>query len=328
LTVSHQRQRRREAERAVDALAGMLLAPAREFLHAKRIAVVADGALQFVPFAILSLDGRRLIQRAEVVHLPSVSTLALLRQELSGRPRAQKSVAIFADPVLSADDPRVMGRSERSPKGDVHAKAAPLRATPTAPTSDLVRSSRDSGINRFERLGSTRREAEAIRALTRPTDAFVALDFEASREVALHTNLQPYRIIHFATHGLLNSVHPDLSGLVLSLVDREGRSQDGFLRNHDIYNLQLGADLVVLSACRTALGEEIRGEGLISFVRGFMYAGSPRVLASLWDVKDQATSEMMRQFYAGMLRDGLPPPAVLRAAQLWMSQHSRWNAPY
>ena len=140
--------------------------------------------------------------------------------------------------------------------------------------------------------------------------------------------LSRYRIVHFSTHGLLDSRHPELSGLVLSLVDETGRPQEGFLRLHEIYTLRLNADLVVLSACQTGLGKEVRGEGLIGLVRGFMYAGAPRVIATLWDVSDDATAELMRRFYAGMIGDGMAPAAALRAAQVWMSQHPRWNAPY
>ena len=91
-------------------------------------------------------------------------------------------------------------------------------------------------------------------------------------------NLRQFRILHFATHGSLNAEHPELSGLVFSLVDQKGKAVDGFLRLHEIYNLDLDADLVVLSACRTALGREVHGEGLIGLTRGFMYAGASRVV--------------------------------------------------
>jgi CHAT domain-containing protein len=128
-----------------------------------------------------------------------------------------------------------------------------------------------------------------------------ALDFEASRTTALRPELGEYRIVHFATHGLLNNIHPELSGIVLSLVDNEGQQQDGFLRLQDIYNLKLQAELVVLSACQTGLGKEIKGEGLVGLTRGFMYAGAPRVVASLWKVDDRATSELMKRFYQGLL---------------------------
>ena len=132
----------------------------------------------------------------------------------------------------------------------------------------------------------------------------------------------------FATHGLLNSEHPELSGMVFSLVDRQGKHQDGFLRLHEVYNLNLPAELVVLSACQTGLGKDVKGEGLIGLTRGFMYAGAARVMASLWQVDDSATAELMKRFYAKMLGEGLRPAAALRDAQVEMSKHKRWHAPY
>src|SRR5262249_23725873 len=161
----------------------------------------------------------------------------------------------------------------------------------------MTRSGRETGVigaeAGFGRLLSTRHEAAAISALVPERERMQALDFEASRTTALRPELGEYRIVHFATHGMLNNVHPELSGIVLSLADKEGRPQDGFLRLQDIYNLKLPAELVVLSACQTALGKEIKGEGLVGLARGFMYAGAPRVVASLWKVDDRATSELM-----------------------------------
>src|SRR5207237_2551887 len=132
---------------------------------------------------------------------------------------------------------------------------------------------------------------------------------------------------HFATHGLLNSQHPELSGVVLSLVNKNGSTIDGFLRLQDIYNLKLNADLVVLSACNTALGKEVRGEGLIGLTRGFMYAGAPRVIASLWKVDDAATAELMSIFYRKMLVENLRPAAALRRAQNDLMKQLRWKSP-
>jgi CHAT domain-containing protein len=141
-------------------------------------------------------------------------------------------------------------------------------------------------------------------------------------------DLSRFRLIHFATHGLLDSQHPDLSGIILSLIDRNGNPQDGFLRLHEIYNLKLNADLVVLSACQTALGEEVRSEGLIGLARGFMYAGSPQILASLWSVRDRATAILMHRFYESLLDRHLTAAAALRSAQLSMIRDSRWSDPY
>jgi CHAT domain-containing protein len=144
----------------------------------------------------------------------------------------------------------------------------------------------------------------------------------------MKSDLAGYRIVHFATHGLLNNEHPELSGIVLSLVDEQGQPQDGFLRLHDIYDLKLPVDLVVLSACNTGLGKDVRGEGLIGLTRGFMYAGASSIVASLWKVDDEATGQLMRLFYGYMLRDGLSPAAALRKAQVTMSQEKRWQSPY
>jgi len=198
--------------------------------------------------------------------------------------------------------------------------------------SDLKRSLRDFYLTDsrggFSRLPFSREEAEAISSLA-PKNSFMrATDFQANRAYATSGALSHYRIVHFATHGLLNSERPELSSLVLSLVDEKGKPQDGFLRMHEIYNLQLPADLVVLSACQTALGKEVAGEGLVGLTRGFMYAGTRRVIASLWQVSDVATAELMKKFYAFMLQRRLPAPAALRSAQLEMAKDPRWSSPY
>jgi CHAT domain-containing protein len=198
----------------------------------------------------------------------------------------------------------------------------------------LTRSLGDLGLGTRQaaavlpRLAFSRQEADAIMAMTDPGKGMEALDFQASRETALNKDLGQYRIVHFATHGLLDNEHPELSGLVFSLVDQEGQSRDGFLDLEDIYNLTLPVDLVVLSACETGLGKQITGEGLVGLTRGFMYAGASRVLASLWKVDDEATAEVMGRFYAGMLKAGLPPAAALRQAQIEMQKQKRWTDPY
>jgi CHAT domain-containing protein len=178
------------------------------------------------------------------------------------------------------------------------------------------------------RLPFTRREAESIFSLVPAGEGLKAVDFSASRAGVLDGSLAQYRVVHFATHGLLNSKHPELSGVVLSLVDESGRPSDGFLRLSDIYGLNLPADLVVLSACQTALGKEIRGEGMVGLTRGFMYAGASRVAASLWRVDDAGTAELMSRFYRGMLKEKLSPAEALRAAKASMLAQPRWRSPY
>jgi len=324
-------------------LSRMLLGPVASQLGRKRLAIVADGALQYIPFAALPApspgtdEGRSSVTKPqplfvehEIVSLPSASTLATLRRETAGRKPAAKSLAVLADPVFTDDDTRVrrdLGKAvaqskTRSPDSD-ETDVASLQMTTSGRETGVI-----GAEGGFGRLLSTRREAAAISALVPEHERMRALDFEASRTTALRPELGEYRIVHFATHGLLNNVHPELSGIVLSLVDKEGRTQDGFLRLQDIYNLKLPAELVTLSACQTGLGKEIKGEGLIGLTRGFMYAGAPRVVASLWKVDDLATAELMKLFYQGMLKEGLPAGAALRAAQLELSKQKRWASPY
>jgi len=320
-------------------LSRILLGPAASQLGGKRLLIVADGALQYLPFGALpapETEGQRdketgrqgdratrrqgksplptpLIVKHEIVHLPSASALAVLRRELAGRKPAAKTVAVLADPVFSADDARVKSGA----KAQTGEEAPP----------DLTRAVNDVR-GELRRLLLTRDEAEAILSVAPRTDGFGALDFRANRATATGDELSRYRIVHFATHGLLDSEHPELSGVVLSLVDERGLPQDGFLRLHEIFNLRLPAELVVLSACQTGLGKEVKGEGLLGLTRGFMYAGAARVVASLWQVNDAATAELMKRFYRRMLKDGMRPAEALRAAQVEMWKRPQWRSPF
>lgn len=308
-----------EFARTAAELSRILLGSLPADLALRRMVVVAEGALHHVPFAALPWPGDRsaapLVAAHELVSLPSASVLAGLRETNARRP-ASRGVAILADPVFEADDPRLHARGAGSSRTE-----APSPAESAAREIGLVPQ------GRIPRLPFSRQEAAAIRAVGRPGRVMTALDFSASRERVLASDLASYRIVHFATHGFVNDEHPDLSGLVLSLFDAHGRPQDGFLRLYEIYNLDLPAELVVLSACHSGLGRELRGEGLLGLVRGFMYAGAPRVLASLGRVDDRATAEVMRLFYQGLLRQRLSPAAALRSAQLAMLRQQRWREP-
>ena len=322
---SHKRSVRQQARLITEALSGAVLGPAARELGKKRLLIAADGALHSIPFGalpVLCADGRRrpLLAEHEIVYLPSISVLARLRRERTGRlpPSPSRLVAVIADPVFESSDPRVTGRPAPA--------AVALAALPAA--GDLERSASDLGMKGFVRLLQSRREAEAILSLVPPGESLRALDFEARRETVLSGRLRPYRIVHFATHGLLNAEHPGLSGLVLSQVDERGRPRDGFLRVHEIRGLDLSADLVVLSACRTGLGREIRGEGLLGLPQAFLQAGAARVVVSLWNVNDAATSELMSRFYRALLRQRLSPGQALRDAQLSLLREDRWEAPY
>jgi CHAT domain-containing protein len=144
--------------------------------------------------------------------------------------------------------------------------------------------------------------------------------------------LSGYQIVHFSTHGLIDDVHPELSSVVLSLVDEQGRPVDGFLRLHEIYNLRLPSELVVLNACETGLGEEVQGEGLIGLTRGFMHAGAARVVVTLWSMGDRAAAEFSVRFYEKLLGTAhLSPVAAMRATQIELATDPRLRrlrAPY
>ena len=307
-----------EYPNAATALSKILLGPVAARLGRKRLLVVPDGALEYLPFAALAIPGKApafvpLMVEHEVTSIPSASTLAVLRREMQGRAPAEKVVAVFADPVFDKTDERLTGNISRNAGGH--------HVQETMKSSD--------GIQALPRLPYTRQEAEAILALAPSTRHKAALGFEANRAAAMSDELSQYRIIHFATHSFLDSMHPALSGIALSMIDRQGRPQNGFLRSHEIFNLRLGAELVVLSGCRTGLGKEVKGEGLYGMTRGFMYAGSKRVLVSLWDVQDQATARLMSDFYKGLLGPKRPhTAAALRAAQIAIWREGRWQAPY
>jgi CHAT domain-containing protein len=307
---------RTEQERAQAAVSAMILRPVSAWLTRERVVVVPDGALHYVPFATLSSTDadEPLIVHKEIVQAPSLAAMVALDREAVPTDGAGMRIAVLADPVLASSDPRVVSRGRITPS---HAASTP----------DLIRSANAVGWSSFARLPYTRDEASSIGKLATHGRASLALDFEASRRTALDRKLNEFDVVHFATHGIINSSRPELSGIVLSLVNPQGQAEDGFLRLHDIYNMKLNAGLVVLSACRTALGADIRGEGLVGLTRGFMYAGAPRVVASLWDVRDRSTAELMTRFYRFMLHDGLAPAAALRQAQRSMWREPRWRHP-
>jgi CHAT domain-containing protein len=307
-------------------LARHVLDPVAPFLTEKRVLVVADGALQYIPFSVLPVQAGEarepLLARHEVVNLPSFSVLAIQR----ARPHTfagRKTLAVFADPVFERADQR-FARSEIAP-----ARSAAEREPPAAAQLPcLVCLFRGPDGRNLARLPATGAEARAIAELVPTENRLIQTGFAASRANVLGGALDQYRVLHFATHGLVDSEYPALSALALSRFDESGQPQDGFLRLGDIYNLNLNADLVVLSACDTALGEAIRGEGLIGLTQGFIYAGARSLVASLWQVPDGATAALMIRFYEYMLRDGQRPADALRNAQLSIAAEQRWADPF
>lgn len=332
----------KELQVALQNLSEMILKPISSQLNKKRLVIVAEDALQYVPFGALPIptgkiaDNKKsaaetyqpLIVEHEIINLPSASTLAVLRQKAAEQNKTLDSVAVIADPVFSKDDPRVAQSLARlKNKQQIQNGESNIKSDDFALLS-LNRSAEDLGVNEFRRLRFSRQEADQITLLLPKTKSIKAVDFAADRELLIKEDLSKYQILHFATHGLLNDKNPELSGIVFSLVDERGNPKDGFLRLHEIYNMQIGADLAVLSACQTALGKDIKGEGLIGLTRGFMYAGAKSVVASLWKVEDRATAELMKKFYRALLKDKQSPAAALRAAQVGMLSEAQWKNPY
>jgi CHAT domain-containing protein len=290
---------------ALRELSGTLLSKATSALEGRQLLIAPDGVLYLVPFAAL-LDPRTLGRRGppgegptsprflvldhQVVSVPSVSVVAATRAALAGRPHAPEAIAIFADPVFDARHPR-----SGLPRG------GEIRET------------------EFKPLPFSLQEAQAIVEAIQPARSFLATGFRANHATAVDPAMGRYGVIHFATHGLLRD-RPDRSGIVLSLLDEHGVPQDGFLRAFEIYDLKLSSDLVVLSACQTALGGEKGG-----LVRAFLHAGSRSVMATLWPVQDRSTALLMEAFYR---KRGLRPAEALQQAQIELLRNPRWKVPH
>lgn len=284
-------------------LGQQLLGPAASLIEGKRILISADSALQYLPFSVLRLPRTEtpIGVDHQLVYLPSATSLLLLRKEARNRTQPRETLAVLADPVFDPGDPRIQSASQ-------HIARAPAALS-------------------LSRIPFTRREAQAILQLA-PGESYLATDSNASRQTLESAKIRKYRYIHIATHGILDTSNPELSGLVLSLYAKDGAVIPGVVTTSDIFSLNLSADLVVLSGCSTALGKDVRGEGLSGMVRAFLYAGAQRVLASLWSVRDAATVELMTHFYSGIFKRKLSPAAALQETQRYMWSQKRWRSPY
>jgi CHAT domain-containing protein/tetratricopeptide (TPR) repeat protein len=302
----------------------LLLGPAEKELTRRRIILVNDGILQYMPFSALDYPTRSqtsetLTDSHEIVYLPSASALAAIRAKAAtARPRSGDIVAVFADPVFESDDPRIFALRQR-PQG---------LTSSLAPTIKVARRDIVGFRKGIPRLPGTRREAASIAVVSKTAHIQLNMDFDASVQRLVGTDVASSTIVHFATHSILDARHPESSGIVLSLFEKNGNPTNGYLGLKDIYGLHLSARLVVLSACSTALGANISGEGVIGLTQGFLYAGAPSVVATLWKVDDEATSVFMGLFYGALLNEDQTPAAALRAAQLAMSRQPRWRSPY
>lgn len=316
-------------------LARMLLGPIQELDEYDRLVIVADGLLHYIPLSALphprsaeSGGGgyQPLLLTHEVLRVPSLSAAVAMRVRSresrdTGRasmPGGGYRVAVLADPVFAPDDPRVRSA----------VRTAVTLAAELPPSLEVSLQGAGTGGKRLPRLLASRQEAFAIAKAGAKGDVSVVTDFQACRSTAEAMLQGSHRIVHFATHGVLNDEHPELSGIVTSLVDERGRLQDGFLRAQDVYALQVGAGLVVLSGCETALGRMVRGEGILGLVRAFIHSGADTVVASTWRVDDVATEELMGEFYRSLLVDDLDAAAALRAAQITLFRRKASRAPF
>lgn len=323
-----------EVERLSKELGVALLGPIHDLLGRKRLIIVPDGELHYVPFEVLVDAGQPLVADHEVVYLPSASVIAEQRAKFKNRSIAQKTIAIFADPVFDDTDERVEKRTpnRKRPRSGTSGASHATRSVDSVKEvqdSETTTALRAAGFNEgIRRLPFSHQEARRIMSLVPEGQGVAELGFDANRSVATSGELANYRYIHFATHGLLNSEHPELSGILLSMVNASGNSQNGFLQLHEIYKMQLPVELVVLSACQTALGKEVRGEGLFGLTRGFMYVGAKRTVSSLWKVDDPATADLMELFYKEMLQKGSTPAAALQSAKNSLRKQKAWQAPF
>ncbi|MCA1632937.1 MAG: CHAT domain-containing protein [Acidobacteria bacterium] len=280
----------------------------------------------------------------ETIFAPSASVVAAIRQQRAsaggddgGASRAGGSMLLVADPVFDSHDARMRGSKPAAAAAGAEELASRALSFESALSDVTERESAGGppagggqGGGVLVRLVGTREEAQQIARLAaasgRKADKW--LDLEASEANIEDRDLRQYRVLHFATHGLLNAERPQFTGVVLSLVGNNETS-DGFLRTDEIFNLRLSSPLVMLSACETGLGKEMRGEGVIGLTRAFMYAGAPAVGVSLWSVADKSTAELMTDFYKNLLgKAGPPPTAAMRAARLQMIANKKYSAPF
>lgn len=317
-----------ELDVALRELSRLVIAPIADQLEGRtRIILVADGLLNYIPFQILKAPSSNepLVANFEVVNTPSAAILGELRQGTAQRQPATRVLAAFGNPVFSANYSQAVAAGEQTPL-----LAANLPTNPRLQSAlrDLQLSGDEIDRASMQPLFFAKRELARLGEVASSGAPFIASDFAATREELLRTDLSQYSILHLATHGLLNPRRPENSGLVLSTVTRDGQQQDGFIGLREIYGLKAPVDLVVLSACQTALGRDVRGEGLLGLTRGFMYAGASSVVSSLWKVDDEVTAALMPEFYENLLHKKLPPAAALRAAQNSIRQRPGWESPY
>ena len=319
---------------ASNALYKVAIEPAAAMIGEKRLLVVADGALNYVPFEVLLKTADAgdfaslgyLVKTNEIVYAPSASVVGAIKQQRAKS--TSRAMLVIADPVFNSNDARAKkGAAAATTDADVRGLGIQSALADVEETTPATNTAME-GLP-LARLNGTRVEAEQISKLVKTSGgtADVWLDLDASEENLGTRDISKYRIIHVATHGLLNAERPQFTGVVLSLVGNKTR--DGFVRTDEVFNLHLGSPLVMLSACETGLGKEKRGEGVMGLTRAFMYAGAPTVGVSLWSVADKSTADLMTDFYQRLLSASAGTSSgALRGAQLAMISGKKYSAPF
>jgi len=320
---------------ASNALYKVILEPATGMIGEKRLMVVADGALNYVPFEVLLKTADSgdfsslgyLVKTNEVIYAPSASVVGAIKQQRTKND--SRAMLIIADPVFNSNDARAQKKTAAA-ASDAEVRGLGIQSAVTdvggsapAPNAQM------EGLP-LMRLNGTRTEADQIAKLAKTSggQADVWLDLDANEDNLDARDISKYRVIHVATHGLLNAERPQFTGVVLSLVGN--KTHDGFVRTDEVFNLRLGSPLVMLSACETGLGKEKRGEGVMGLTRAFMYAGAPTVGVSLWSVADKSTADLMTDFYRRLFSStqGTTSSGALRGAQLAMISGKKYSAPF
>lgn len=299
----------RAAEDSVQTLTSLVFDPIGNLEPETRLLIVPDGALHLVPFGLLlSPIEQPLLSAHDIVHLPSASVLPSLRERSKNQQPTTRFLASVADPVFEPNDQRLGETASRRAMGEV-----------------------SPGSRHLPRLLASRTEAKRVLDLAREArpsqDSVVYESFSADRNLLLQGELSNYRFLHFATHGLIDAADPQLAGLAFSNFDQDGGLRTGYLPARALYDVKIGADLVVLSACRSAVGQQLRGEGLIGLSHGFFVAGAQHLIASLWDVDDDASAELMFRFYRHLFQGEIDPAEALRLAQLEIRDETIWRDP-
>ncbi|NOR21854.1 MAG: CHAT domain-containing protein [Candidatus Aminicenantes bacterium] len=240
----------------------------------EKLVFIPDDILHYLPFeTLLSQNDKRrwLIEDYKIAYTPSISSLReIIKHERLSDIKPKKDLLAFGDPFFGSDEEVASARD-------------------TSETSPPV------GAFNISRLEYSGQEIERIASLFKKTKTDTFKRKEASEEKLKDLNLEDYKILHFATHCLIDDKKPYRSSIVFSIGNAS--AEDEILQMREAFNLKLRSDLVTLSACQTGLGQFIRGEGIEGLSRAFFYAGASAVLISLWAVHDQATSQFMERYY-------------------------------